>query len=203
MKSRHLALAVLAAACALAPGGARAQDLGDAIANAIINSINRATINRAQQSWDAVDKDVQDCLARQYRINVPQLIQQGVGANDRRLRTQLANCGQYVEQQRLIAAQQEQARLEAEAAAAAQRAEEQRMAELAREARRSDLITRHGPTIGEAIYSGRVLVGMSREQVIEARGQPSRREQLTPTDEIWYYGGLRVGFANGRVRFVS
>jgi hypothetical protein len=176
--------------------------VGESIANAIINSINRASINRAQQSWDAVDKDVQDCLATQHRIDVAQLIQRGVGANDRRVRTQVASCQQYAEQQRVLAAQQEQQRLEAEQAALQLAAEEAQRAEQARAARRADLVSRYGETTANAILSGQVLVGMSRDQVIAARGQPGRREQLTPTDEMWHYGAQRVAFANGRVSFV-
>jgi hypothetical protein len=199
---RSLVAAIVLAGALVLPGAAFAQDLGNAVANAIINSINRATINRASQSWDAVDKDVQTCLTTQHNLDISQLIQSGIGAADRRVRDPVAACNQFVAQQRVISQQQEQQRVEAEQAAAALAAEQAQRAEADRDARRQQLVTRYGATTANAILSGHVLVGMNREQVLAARGEPNRREQLTPTDEMWHYGGERVVFANGRVTFV-
>jgi hypothetical protein len=50
-----------------------------------------------------------------------------------------------------------------------------------------------------AVLAGRIEPGMTRDQVIAARGKPQAVRKLSPTDEIWSYGGQRVMFANGRV----
>ena len=103
-------------------------------------------------------------------------------------------------EQQLVA--EEQARRETAEAEARRAAEAARVAETARSARRSELTARYGATIANAIVAGQVIQGMTAQQVIEARGQPARREEITPTDQIWHYGAERVMFSNGRVTFV-
>lgn len=55
----------------------------------------------------------------------------------------------------------------------------------------------------EPILKGRVEKGMTTVQVLAAKGQPSRREDLGGGDVQWYYPGLRVIFASGRVSYIG
>jgi len=133
-----------------------------------------ALYQRASQLGGAANRDVAASIQRVNRL---------LGAEQ-----QLA----AEEAARVLASEAEARR--SEAAAQQSRA--------ARDARRSDLVSRHGAAIADAILAGEVNPGMTQQQVVEARGQPSRREELTPTEQIWHYGSERVMFSNGRVTFV-
>lgn len=100
-------------------------------------------------------------------------------------------------QQQLAGAEQQRQQAAREQAERA--TEAARQADAARNARRADLVARYGAATADAILAGRVSVGMSRDQVIASLGQPTSREPLTPTDEIWQYGSRRISFSNGRV----
>jgi hypothetical protein len=103
-------------------------------------------------------------------------------------------------EQQLVA--EETARRQASEAATRRAENAARQSQATRDARRADLIARHGGTVAAAILAGQVTAGMTAQQVLEARGQPSRREELTPTEQIWHYGAERVMFSNGQVTFV-
>jgi len=123
------------------------------------------------------------------------------GATDRAVSASVARVNRLMgAEQQLVA--EEQTRREAAEAEARRAAEAARVTETARNARRSELTARYGATIANAIVAGQVIQGMTAQQVIEARGQPARREEITPTDQIWHYGAERVMFSNGRVTFV-
>jgi hypothetical protein len=123
------------------------------------------------------------------------------GASNRAVSASIARVNRLMGAEQQLAAEEATRRAAAEAEAR-RVAEAARQAEAARNARRTDLTARYGATIANAIVAGQVVAGMTPQQVIEARGQPSRRETLTPTDQIWHYGSERVMFSNGRVTFV-
>ncbi|MBL8547822.1 MAG: hypothetical protein JNL81_15255 [Hyphomonadaceae bacterium] len=123
------------------------------------------------------------------------------GASNRQVVASIQRVGRLMGAEQQLAAEETARRLESEAQA--RRAEEaaQRL-RATQNARRSDLVSRHGVAVADAILAGQVSAGMTPQQVLEARGQPSRREDLTPTEQIWHYGSERVMFSNGRVTFV-
>lgn len=98
-------------------------------------------------------------------------------------------------------AQQAQAAAEEEARRARLAAEAAEKA--ARESRRRDLARRYGQTIADAIMAGQVQVGMTREQVLAARGNPQQTRIVPPNDELWIYGNDRVALSGGKVTYVG
>jgi hypothetical protein len=118
------------------------------------------------------------------------------GQNELWIFTQIADRYQRVEAEQAAAAAEATRR---EAAAA----EARRNAAAAQAARRDALTTRYGAAIANAIATGRVIRGMTMEQVVEARGQPERRERISGSEELWSYGSQRVVFINRRVTHVS
>lgn len=199
----------LAISLAAAPASAQSdsgQELGNAIANAIIASINQARVNHTAHTWDGVEDDVKMCMAERQRLPVPDLIKNLISANDTRIAPQLAQCRQFVQEQREAAAEAQRVATE-QAALAQQQREAEAQAEAERvaleaqaaEARRADLTRRYGAAHANAILAGQVAVGMGPDEVTAAVGEPTQREQLTPTDAIWYYNGRRISFSNGHV----
>jgi len=123
------------------------------------------------------------------------------GASNRQVVASMQRVGRLLNAEQQLAAEEAARQLERETTT--RRAEEAaERSRAAQNARRSDLVSRHGAATADAILAGQVNAGMTPQQVIEARGQPSRREDLTPTEQIWHYGSERVMFSNGRVTFV-
>ncbi len=158
-----------------------------------------ADYERARTIGAAADRTVTDSVARVKRL----LGAEGQLAAEEEARAAAAAeaAARQAEQARLAEAKAKRA-AEAAAAKTEQAAEDARRAEAARAAKRAELVARHGAAFAAAIEAGAVSAGMSPQQVIEARGQPDAKEIITPTEEIWRYGGERVMFANGRVTFV-
>lgn len=71
------------------------------------------------------------------------------------------------------------------------------------QARRRELTAAHGAEVAEAILAGTVLKAMTTEQVLLARGAPTRKEVIPPDAELWHYPGGEVAFSDGRVSYVS
>ena len=71
------------------------------------------------------------------------------------------------------------------------------------EVRRRELTETHGAEIADAILAGTVLREMTREQVVLARGEPTRKEVIPPDAELWHYPGGEVAFSGGKVSYVS
>ncbi|MFI3330572.1 MAG: hypothetical protein R3Y38_02060 [Rikenellaceae bacterium] len=69
--------------------------------------------------------------------------------------------------------------------------------------RKSDLYKKYGAKFGEAIFTSKIMLGMTSEMVLEAWGKPSNK-QVTTSQEIWYYtGGALNSELLGRVTFKS
>lgn len=87
--------------------------------------------------------------------------------------------------------------------AAVKKEQEQRDRERkeAAEKRRSTIIGKYGETIGNYILSGKVVVGMTREQCRESWGSPNRVNKTTTAytlREQWVYSSSRyLYFENG------
>lgn len=69
--------------------------------------------------------------------------------------------------------------------------------------RRKQVVEMHGEEFADQILNGEIVVGMNIEQVIAARGEPSRKDLIPPDDELWYYGVGSVSFYKGEVAYVS
>lgn len=158
-----------------------------------------ADYERAQTIGDAADRTVTESVSRVKRL----LGAEGQLAAEEEARAAAAaeSAARKAEQDRLAEAEAKRA-ADAAAAQAQQAVDQARRAEAARSAKRAELVARHGAAIATAIEAGNVVAGMSPQQVIEARGQPDKKEVITPTEEIWRYGNERVMFANGSVTFV-
>jgi hypothetical protein len=76
--------------------------------------------------------------------------------------------------------------------------EDQRAAAVQRETRRQDLIAKYGDH-AEAIIAGKAQIGMTQEEVLEAKGNPARKSPLPPNYEVWVYDHYRVAFTDGKV----
>lgn len=215
LRIASIAIALFAGAIAATP--VPAQTWGDIIAGAI----KQGMINNAVKKWNAVDPDVRQCLASNYGLDLNNLAQQGIVPSDYRLQNQMQYCTQQVAQARYQQQQQqralnEQRAAQEKAAEDAQRAQEA-AAEQARqeqatrdaaakaqaEARHKDLIARFPREQVDAIENGRVIVGMSKDAVIAALGQPDKKEVIPPDDEMWIYGSQRISISKGKVMFVG
>lgn len=80
--------------------------------------------------------------------------------------------------------------------------EEQREAAVRRETRRQNLIAKYGDHADD-IISGNAQIGMTLEEVHEARGEPARKSSLPPNYEVWVYDRYRVSFTDGKVTHVG
>ncbi len=123
------------------------------------------------------------------------------GASNRQVVASIQRVGRLLGAEQQLAAEDSARRLEREAETRRVEQDAQR-SRAAQNARRNDLVSRYGATTADAILAGQVTAGMTPQQVIESRGQPNRREDLTPTEQIWHYGSERVMFSDGRVTFV-
>jgi hypothetical protein len=77
------------------------------------------------------------------------------------------------------------------------REEQNRTAEQ-REARLRELRIKFGER-AEIIIAGNVLMGMTKEEVLEAKGKPNRMDSIPPNYELWAYFPDRIAFTDGRV----
>lgn len=152
-------------------------------------------IKEVKLSWMEVDDAVKQCLIGKYNISPDELAKKRIKATDRRIARRIESCREDIEKIRL---QKEHEEGERQAEMAAQAEAKKR-----KEARRRDLTAKYGPEIADAIVSGRVLIGMTKSQVIEARGQPDRIEKIPPNDELWIYDDDRIVFEGERVTYVS
>lgn len=97
-----------------------------------------------------------------------------------------------------------QARQAAEQAATRrQQAAQAASAKAAKDAQRNAVAAKYGAGAADAILTGRVTKGMTAQQVLAAKGQPSKRERITAGNEQWYYPGARIIFTKGRVSYIG
>jgi hypothetical protein len=69
--------------------------------------------------------------------------------------------------------------------------------------RRRELTAKYGAEIAEAILAGTVVSGMTMEQVLLVRGDPTHKEVIPPDMELWHYPTSEVAFQNGKVSYVA
>ena len=107
-------------------------------------------------------------------------------------------------------AQRAQAAAEAEATqrkAAEAQAEADRVAaaaaKAAAEKRHAALVTKYGAKTADDISNHSVSLGMTKDQVLEARGEPVSRQLVPPNDELWKYGADQVVITSGRVSYIG
>ncbi len=152
---------------------------------------------RAQTLGAAADGDVSRSIARVVRLTGAE--SQLTAEESERKATADAAERQRTE----LAAAAERQRLEASRAEASRVAEEARRASETQAARRANLTAKFGAQAATAILAGQINRGMTREQVLASRGNPTSRETISPSEEMWKYGNQRVVFSDGKVTFVS
>lgn len=59
--------------------------------------LKAAQIDAARKSWEKVDPEVQDCFTKNFGYSPQQLIENGIGTNDRRVKPTLKACKEFVE----------------------------------------------------------------------------------------------------------
>jgi len=67
----------------------------------------------------------------------------------------------------------------------------------------ADAAAQEAAKFAAAIAKGTVLQQMTMEQVIQARGEPDRKEVIPPDAELWHYPSGEVAFSAGKVTYVS
>ncbi len=195
-------VAVVLAAPALANGNVWGNLFG--------SILEQAAVQNAEKSWAAVDQPVQECLIHRYNLVPAQLAQHGITAEDSRLAAYMQSCREIVAQTELQEKQQQRAaaaRQAVEAVSAKLARQEQRTREAAAKVeaktRHEALVAKYGATQAAAIEAHKVVVGMSKDAVIAAIGQPRGKEVIPPNDELWTYGALRVSISGGKVTYVG
>lgn len=96
--------------------------------------------------------------------------------------------------------QAEQNQLRAAAKAKAAKAAEE--AEKRAKERREYVIVRYGEHYGSLILQGRVVIGMTKDQCIEALGHPTRINRTTTASRVseqWVYSSRYLYFENGKL----
>jgi hypothetical protein len=180
-----------------------------------VEAAKAANVAGACDSWRAVDGAQPDHVWTVYNLGICaeatgdyagalaryQRASELGGASNRAVADSIARVNRLMGAEQQLAAEEASRRAAAEAEAE-RVAAAARQAEAARNARRADLTARYGAAAANAILAGQVQQGMTPQQVIEARGQPGRREEVTPTDHVWHYGSERVFFSDGRVTYV-
>ena len=172
----------------------------DKVLNSVLNS---AQISAAKKSWSAEDASTKTCLRQHYNIDTEALAQSGVTTSDNRVVQPLTQCRQEAQlerRQRETAeqAQRERQREKARAAANARKAQEE-----AAQMRQQELVDKYGAEHAALISSGKVKIGMRKDEVRDARGEPDRREFVPPTDELWYYGNDQIIISAGKVTYIG
>lgn len=219
---------VLITAALFAPPPAVAGD-GGRVAGGIFGALIRgAMIDGARKSWQKLDEAIINCMVQQHRINPDQLIEQGISASDYRLQQYIESCRQAVaqeqyqreqaERERALREEDEQRREEEAArarqvqlenereAAEAAELERERIKQAERQAanqRRQQLVAQFSATQADAIITGNLALGMTSAAVLAARGEPTGKEVIPPSEELWTYGRERVVLSKGRVTYIG
>lgn len=147
---------------------------------------------QAQSLGTASDRDVVASIARAQ--NLMQANGQLAQEESKRAAVVQAERDRAAAEQRDDAARSAQAARSRQAAATAAKA--------AQDSKRRAVTAKYGPGAAEAILSGKVVKGMTKDQVIAARGKPSQVRTLGPGEEMWSYGAQRIVFLGGRVSSV-
>lgn len=208
-----LGLWALAGLSSLQPAAAQSPTItvnGQPVCSGLLASIfNRGAAERVARSWAQIEPETQNCVAQRTGSPVSQLAARCIGADDQRIVVHIQACRQATAQARKL--KEDEVRR-----AAAQREDEARRATAQRDARERERIAeeqakikaeerkrtlneKYGAVIADHILAGRVVKNMTEEQVLEAAGQPSRKERIPPNFELWIYRNQRIAILNGRV----
>lgn len=194
---------------------AGSQIVGDFI-DALIEAGKADRRKKAYEAWKRLEGPIIGCLRQKYRIEPNNLIQRGIGPEDKRVRPYIASCQEELRQAQARAAEEERQRRLAAAAQAERerlaqeaaereikRREEAEAARIAaeREARIRDLNSRFPHSWVPKIIAGEIELGWTREAVREALGPPRSVVRTPDGSEMWTYDSLKVVFTNGKVTY--
>lgn len=176
----------------------RADDGGDVVRGLFGLVLGSIATSRAKESWNAVDPDIRACMTKEG-ADPNRLAERGIMAQDNRVASYLSRCRSMVEMQKAERKREEDARL----AQLAAREKRLKTAAAAEEARRSSIASKYNPETAKKILEGSVTKGMTREQVLDARGRPDSKDVIPPSDELWQYGGEQIAFTDGKVTYIG
>lgn len=172
--------------------------------------LNSGAVVEARKEWDKVDPKLKECLKNTQRIDPDQLAQKGISPTDRRIARNVDRCNERLARERRKTEEAErvrQAQLKAQKQArdVARRKREASLKarKAAEESLRRDLVAKYGSEMAEIIITGKVVMGMTREQVAAARGNPARKDVIPPSDELWHYGSEQIAFTSGKVTYIG
>lgn len=189
------------------PAIAQSDDLGSRIVRGIVGLFSHdSAVEHARKAWLLIDAEIQGCVAAKTHVQPNEMINEGVGPDDERVAPSIEACRREAEEAKARDAQaaaslaaQRQARRKARkpphpAATAAKAAGDDKL---------RDPVAPYTPQTTSPVESGRVRMGMTREQVVAVRGAPQRKAAVPPDYELWHYAAGDVAFTNGRVSYVG
>jgi len=172
--------------------------------------MNSGAILEARKKWDQADPELKECLVNTHHVDVERLIQEGMFPTDRRISGYVKRCNEKrAKEQREaeVAKRTRQAQLQAREqvrdAARRKREASLKARRAAEEARRSDLTAKYGTEMAKTIIAGKVVMGMTREQVTATQGNPVSKDVIPPGDELWHYGSRQIAFTSGKVTYIG
>ena len=168
------------------------------------------------RSWVQLNPWFQHCMAYRYGFDPFEMVRKDINVDFNSLQPYVQSCTSIAAQERsetMAAVRQqarakEQAKLDQEAAERRRQDEraaaaERRAREAAQAAKTAELAGRFGKEQATVIASGKVTVGMSKDAVIAAIGQPLRKQEITKDDELWIYDDRRISLSHGKVTYIS
>ena len=184
----------IAIGCLSVAGNTEAQSFGDVIVGVLKNAM-------VLGAWSKVDQPTKDCLVSQYNVTQDQLVGQGILPSDSRVAPYIQNCQQVIaaQQQQQSAQQDQQSEQQREQAALVA----QQSSPALKAARKRELSKKYGKQMAALILSGQLKVGMSKDEVTEAWGNPTNVDTITLGQEKWNYGSDTAVFTNGKLSDVE
>ena len=107
-----------------------------------------------------------------------------------------------IKEEQVFARRQAAKEAKVAAAKAALRQQEQERARAARRSQRQLLLQDHAEEWVDAILDGRVMEGMPEAAIIAAIGEPTQKEVISQTEELWSYPSIKLLISGKRLSFV-
>lgn len=178
-------------------------DAGSAIVRGIFGIFGRAAaISRAKEGWLQIEPQTQGCVAAKTHVQPTVMMNNGVGPDDQRVAPYIEACRREAEEANEREAQAAAAKA-AQDEAEKKALEEARLVKAAQDARHRTFVAKYGSENATAIESGQVRMGMTKDEVLAARGAPPRKDAVPPDYELWHYASGDIAFDKGHVSYVG
>ncbi len=198
------------------PARADAGEVVGGLIDLLMKAAEAERQKKAYEGWKRYEGPVVGCLRENFRIEPNDLVQRGIGPDDKRVQPYITACQDALRKAQAQAIEADRQRREAVAAETerqrraieeveleAKRAAEAEAARVAaqRDAHVKDLKSRYPSEWVPKIMAGEVELGWSREAVRESLGAPRSAVRTPDGSEMWTYGGRRVIFTGGKVTY--